>query len=103
MARLVLTVRLTPGTAHARIDEASRDGRGGFRLKARVRAVPEDGKANEALLRLLAEALHLPRTALGLEGGGRSREKRVRVEADEARIEDALDRLSRLPPAPDGR
>jgi uncharacterized protein YggU (UPF0235/DUF167 family) len=51
---LRLLVRLTPKAARDAIDgiETLADGRGV--LNARVRAVPEHGKANGALLRLLA-------------------------------------------------
>jgi uncharacterized protein YggU (UPF0235/DUF167 family) len=57
------------------------DGAGpGGELRARVSAAPADGEANRALLVLLAAELRVPRTALALEHGARSRTKRVRVE-----------------------
>ena len=59
-------------------------------LKARVRAVPEDGKANEALLRLIAKALDVPRRDLDVASGATSRTKVVRF----ARADDEL--LARL-------
>ncbi|WP_062226881.1 DUF167 family protein [Aureimonas frigidaquae] len=84
-----LTVRLTPKAAHDRIDAAER-GAEGWHLKARVRAVPEDGKANAALIRLVAEALGLARSDISLTGGGKSREKRLRIEAEPADLETVL-------------
>ena len=67
MARL--RVRLTP--------RANADAIGGWRdgvLLVRVTAPPLDGRANEALLRLLAEALDVPQRQLALVGGARSRD-----------------------------
>ncbi len=49
-------------------------------LRLRVRAAPVDGKANDAVCRLLASALGLPPSALMLVGGAGARSKRVRVE-----------------------
>ncbi len=51
-------------------------------LSARVTAPPEGGKANEALLRLLARALDVPASACRLVAGAGARRKRVRVEGD---------------------
>jgi uncharacterized protein (TIGR00251 family) len=56
----------------------------GGRLKISLSAPPVDGKANEALLDLLAELLHRPRRQLHLESGPTSRDKTVRVEAADA-------------------
>jgi uncharacterized protein (TIGR00251 family) len=65
-----IRVRLTP--------RAARDELTGWRgdlLIARVTAPPVDGKANAKLERLVADALGLPRTAVRLSAGARSREK----------------------------
>ena len=47
-------------------------------LAIRTTATPERGKANEAMLRLLAKALDLPVSSLALVRGGTSRNKLVR-------------------------
>ena len=49
-------------------------------LRVRVAAPPEGGRANEALLELLARRLDLAPSRLHLLRGARSREKVVRVE-----------------------
>jgi uncharacterized protein YggU (UPF0235/DUF167 family) len=54
-------------------------GRHGDAWKVRVAEAPERGRANEAVLRLLAEALTLPRTALTLVSGHGTREKIVEL------------------------
>jgi hypothetical protein len=55
----------------------------GDALKVRLSAPPVDGAANEALVRLLAEALGVPRRAVRIESGHGSRTKRVEVEGVE--------------------
>jgi uncharacterized protein (TIGR00251 family) len=57
-------------------------------VKIKVREAPVDGKANEALLVLLAGVLGRPRGTLHLMTGEQSRMKRVRV--DGARPEEVL-------------
>ena len=50
-------------------------------LKVRVRARPVEGEANEALIRLMAEALGVPKSVVSLQRGGRSRTKMVLIES----------------------
>jgi uncharacterized protein len=54
-------------------------GRHGDAWKVRVTEAPERGRANEAVLRLLAETLALPRTALTLVSGHGGRDKVVEL------------------------
>ncbi len=77
---VLLSLRLTPKSSKDAVEgvEALSDGR--RVLKARVRAVPEDGKANESLLRLLAKWLDLPIRTLGLSSGASGRTKVIRIE-----------------------
>jgi uncharacterized protein (TIGR00251 family) len=70
-----LVVRLTP--------RASRDeivGWQGDELRVRLRAPPVDGRANEALLRLLASRLDVSPSSIELVSGATARVKRLRVE-----------------------
>jgi uncharacterized protein len=48
-------------------------------LRVRVTAPPADGRANDAVIRLLAEALSVPRSSITLVSGGASRDKRFAV------------------------
>jgi uncharacterized protein YggU (UPF0235/DUF167 family) len=73
MARLKLHV--TPG---AREDALA--GWQGDSLRVKVRARPEKGRANDALLRFLAGHLKLPPSRLALVRGATSRDKLVDVE-----------------------
>ena len=69
-----LRLRVSPGATRAAVV-----GRHGDAWKVRVAEAPERGRANEAVLRLLAEALALPRTALTLVSGHGAREKIVEL------------------------
>ena len=77
MARL--PVRLTPGASADRIDGWDVDADGRPVLKVRVRARPVEGEANAALLKLLAKALGVPKSAVSLDRGGQSRLKLLTV------------------------
>ncbi|UVK42416.1 DUF167 domain-containing protein [Mesorhizobium sp. AR07] len=88
-----LFVRLTPKAALDRLEgvESSADGRS--HLKARVRAVPENGAANQALERLLAKALGVPASAVSIVAGGTARLKTVRISGDPAILVKSIEAL----------
>ena len=81
-----LAVRLAPKSAADRILGLVDDA-GGPALKVAVRAAPHDGAANEALLRLLADLLRLPRRDITLALGASQRRKLVHIAGDPARLE----------------
>ena len=72
-------VKLTPGASADRIDGWDVDAEGRPVLKVRVRARPVEGEANAALLKLLAKALGVAKSAVTLARGGQSRIKMVGV------------------------
>ncbi|WP_088185707.1 DUF167 family protein [Sphingobium sp. Z007] len=76
---LLIAVRLTPGAARDDIGGYWVDERGARWLSARVRAVPEKGKANGALIALLSKRLDWPKGAILLESGDTNRLKRLRI------------------------
>ncbi len=73
-------MRVTPHSSKDAVEGLGEDA-SGCHLKIRVRAVPEDGKANAAVEALLARALSLPKSAVSVEKGGASRIKTVRIAA----------------------
>ncbi|QGP79062.1 DUF167 family protein [Sphingobium sp. CAP-1] len=89
---LLLCVRLTPGSAKDDIGGGWTDAQGVRWLSARVRAVPEKGKANDALTALLSKRLDWPKGAILLESGDTNRLKRLRIIGGGG----ALDRLTAL-------
>lgn len=85
-----IAVRLSPRGRADRIDGITRRADGAPVLKVSVTAPPEAGRANEALLRLLAERWRLPRRDLTLVGGATSRSKIIHVAGEPTTV------LSRL-------
>lgn len=84
---IVLRVRLTPAGGADRVDGVAVDSAGEPHIKARVRAAPEEGKANAALEALLAKALGVSKSAVRVERGATARIKSVAVDGvDAARI-----------------
>ncbi len=73
-------MRLTPSGGADRIDGAARDPEGKLYLKARVRAAPEDGKANAALETLIAKAFGVAKGAVSVARGHKARLKTVEIE-----------------------
>jgi uncharacterized protein YggU (UPF0235/DUF167 family) len=55
-------------------------GRHGDGWRARVAAPPERGRANEALIKLLAGSLGVPRSRVSVVGGQTARRKIVEVD-----------------------
>jgi uncharacterized protein (TIGR00251 family) len=78
---IVLPVRLTPKSGRDEI-VGIEDFGGETVLKARVRAAPEAGRANEALERLIAHWLKVPPSSVSVTQGGKSRSKHVLIEGD---------------------
>jgi uncharacterized protein (TIGR00251 family) len=72
--RLLLTLHIQPGAK-----KSGCAGRHGEALKIRLAAPPVDGKANEALLRFIAERLGVAKSAVSLKSGQTSRHKVVEV------------------------
>jgi uncharacterized protein len=86
MARI--SVRVSPGAARTELV-----GRHGDGWKARVAAPPERGRANEALVELLANALAVPRSSVRVASGLAAKTKVVEVDGLTAR--EAERRLAR--------
>lgn len=85
-----LLLRVSPGASRAGV--VGRHGRG---WKVRVAAPPEDGKANDAVIRLLADAVGVPRRDVAILSGHASRDKTVELSGiDELETERRLARAS---------
>ncbi|MGB8005410.1 MAG: DUF167 domain-containing protein [Gaiellaceae bacterium] len=69
-----LRLRVSPGAKSAHVV-----GRHGDAWKVRVAAPAEGGRANDAVVRLLAETLSLPRQSVTLVSGHAARDKIVRL------------------------
>ncbi|TWA86218.1 hypothetical protein FBZ83_1026 [Azospirillum brasilense] len=88
-----LALRVTPKASRNAIAGLAATASGGTALKVTVTAVPENGKANEAVVKLLAKAWKLPKTSLTVVAGATDRNKIVHVAGDPA---DLMRRLTAL-------
>jgi len=75
-------VRLTPRARADRIDGIAADTDGQPVLKAAVTAPPEQGRANAALIALLAKAWRTPKSSISIAAGATGRRKIVMIEGD---------------------
>jgi len=75
-------VRVTPKAARNRVDGFHANVDGGLVLKVSVTVPPEKGKANAALIKLLAREWRLPRSSLSVSHGASERRKAVDIEGD---------------------
>ncbi len=66
------------------------------RIKVYVTAAPEKGRANKAVIKVLARELGVPKRVVSIKSGERSRTKLIEVEGlDLSEIERRLDRQDR--------
>ena len=86
---LFLTIKAVPGASKSSLGEV-RDGK----LKVRIAAPPEDGKANEELRAFLAKTLDIPKKEIVVVSGEKSRLKTLRLPVS---AQEKLER-SRNPP-----
>ena len=92
MAKPSTRVRLRVSPGARRTELVGRHGEG---WKVRVAAPPEAGRANDAVLDLLARELSLPRRSLSIVSGQAAREKVVQMEGiDRAETERRLEAAS---------
>lgn len=70
----LLKVKVVPGSSRTTID-----GWLGEYLKIRVAAKPEKGRANDAVIALLADKLAIPRQDISISSGGSSPRKAFKI------------------------
>jgi uncharacterized protein (TIGR00251 family) len=92
-AGLILHLRVTPNAGRDAIDGPETRDDGATVLRLRVAAVPDKGRANAAVIALLAKALGLPKSAITLVSGETSRFKTLRIAGA---TDDLLARLTAL-------
>jgi uncharacterized protein len=83
---VIIACRLTPKGGRDAIDGVATLSDGARVLLARVRSAPEDGHANEALCRLIAEKLGVAASRVRLVAGAKSRVKQVAVTGEPAEL-----------------
>jgi uncharacterized protein YggU (UPF0235/DUF167 family) len=89
----MLAVRLTPKGGRDSIDGIEQLADGRSVLKARVRAVPSEGEANDAVCRLLAKAVGVVPRDVALIAGATTRIKRLVIAGDPPTLIAALEKI----------
>lgn len=79
---LILPLRVTPRAGRRAVAGTAEDADGRRRPLVRATAAPEDGRADAAVVRLLAERLRLSTGAFGAVADPPARRKRLRVTGD---------------------
>lgn len=92
---LRLSVRLTPNGGRDAIDGVETGSEDECYLKARVSVAPEKGKANKALIALIAKSIGIPKSALSLVSGDTARKKILRIEGDPEDLMKRLDAIAK--------
>ncbi|MDB5536724.1 MAG: hypothetical protein JWQ65_1599 [Devosia sp.] len=90
---LSLFVRVTPNAGRDAIEGTELRDDGSAVLRLRVKAVPDKGRANAAVIALLAKALGVPKSAITLTSGEAARVKTLSVAGDGAALVAAVESL----------
>lgn len=85
-------LKVTPGAAVEAVGGVAADADGRIRLKVKVRAAADRGRANAAVLALLAREWALPKAALAIRHGTADRRKTVLIAGDAAALARRLSR-----------
>lgn len=89
---VIVVCRLTPKGGRDAIEGVATLADGAVVLTVRVREPPEDGRANAALCKLIAEAAEAPASRARISAGAKSRVKQIAVAGDPAVLIAALSR-----------
>lgn len=90
---VTVALRVVPKAGRNRIEGTVAEADGGVALKISVTAPPEEGRANAAVIALLARAWRLPKSRLRVIQGAGGRRKVLHVEGEAGPL---LARLARL-------
>ncbi|MBR9971843.1 DUF167 family protein [Magnetospirillum sulfuroxidans] len=88
---LKVFVRLTPKASRDKVDGLAAEADGGVVVKAAVTAVPEDGKANAALIKMLAKEWRVAKSLIEIVAGATDRRKTLLISGDGAELAARLD------------
>ncbi|WP_417316675.1 DUF167 family protein [Emcibacter sp.] len=81
-ASVHFAVRLSPGASRNEIGQMETGADGRPVLRAKVTTVPEKGKANKALIKMLARELRIPAGQFSVASGATNRNKQIEISGD---------------------
>ena len=87
---MLLSLRVTPKSASDALSGLHEGAGGKVSLAVKVRAQPEQGKANKAVIQLLATSIGMPKSRLSVVSGAAERNKTVLIAGDAADISERL-------------
>lgn len=88
-----LDLRVTPNAGRDAIEGVEHRDDGTAVLRVRVKAVPDKGKANAAVIALLAKALDRPRSSIAIIAGDTARLKTAELTGDFETLQNSLSQL----------
>jgi len=88
---MTVSLRVTPRGGRDAIEGIDTLSDGRVVMKVRVRAIADDGAANRAVLRLLAQTLRVPQASLHIASGATSRLKQVEISGDAQALGEKLE------------
>ncbi len=80
-------IRATPNAKVEKIDGVENRDDGNQYLKIKIRAIPEDGAANDAIIKIIAKTLKIPKSDIELKAGQKGRTKCLLVKNKNLDIE----------------
>jgi len=84
---VTVAVQVTPKARRQRIDGVATGPDGQPALRVAVTAAPEDGKANAAVIALLARSWRIPKSSFSVRAGASGRRKVLFVSGDPSMLE----------------
>ena len=95
-----MRVKLTPNATHERIVGLAADDQGTALLKIAVTAVPENGRANKALINFVAKQWRVPKSKIALQTGAKDRIKTLHIADDDPTLLNRLENWACQLPQP---
>jgi len=91
----ILRIRVTPNASKSSIGGIFTDADGKDFLKININAVPEKGKANQELIKILSKTLGISKSSFTIISGETDRYKKVSVPNASPSIKQALEQLEK--------
>lgn len=86
-----LSIRLTPKASKNHFGQVERSADGLSHLKAYVTTVPEGGKANKTLIKMLARSCKIPAGKISVASGATNRNKQLLIEGETLELTQKLE------------
>lgn len=94
---VTVAIRVTPKAGRNRIEGIVADASGRLAVRVAVTAAPADGKANKAVITLLARTWNVPKSTVSIQSGQTGRNKILRITGDTATLEKRIEETVRTP------